>query len=439
MKSQTTPRRILTIGSVITLALFYLLQAWQITATLVDVPHRDDWQLLSSSLRDSSLPLEWLFQTHNEHFILSTKILVLALYKLNAWDVSVHLMLNFVLFSLLLLLVLRICLKPLSRETYWLAYLSFIFPLSTLNWENHLWAFQTSIHSSLLFLGLCCWLTSSTRSRTGFLLGGICAIAAPLCFSAAYAASSAVALFLLVETISSRSMEQRGFRILLSCLVFFATIAIFFSHFDASGEAIARAVALPHEKRFWQFLLNAISLGFGIETFSDSLGLLCASFCVIALCSALRQRAGVEKWQENRSALMLLTAVLASLVAIAIGRGSQADIEIWSKGSRYYEIASLLVPLCVSLLCANLRHISRSVMLFGVFLTTTIAHHNNYSFTHYYWTAEQKLEGRQCAVEFLFSNSQETCRSIWGMGTNDELLRAKQLKLSFLNKATQQK
>lgn len=395
------------------------------------MPHRDEWQLLSLSLLQTNIPWEWFFTPHNEHYILSTKLLVWFLYEFHSWNVSHHLFLNFLLFTSLLFTTWRVCLAPLPSQMRWLLLLSFIPPLSTLNWENHLWAFQTSIHSYLLLIALACLFSRPGRSFSSFLFACICLLFASFCFSAAQAASVVLAFCFICESFSSSERSTRRFRLLTSCLVLIGLVVLFSSSVFRSSLTPSHALSLPTEPRFWMFFLNTVSLGFGVETYSLALGLLCFLLCLSALFLALTSARSFD-WKTNRSAALMSIALLSSIAAIAAGRGTQEEIEIWSKGSRYYEIASLLVPLSVSMLLSRAQNLVRNLLLVLISLTAGIAHFNNYSFSLYYWTAEQKRNGRDCAREFLLHESSLECSSIWGMGTEQELLRSQKLKLSYL-------
>jgi hypothetical protein len=129
--------------------------------------------------------------------------------------------------------------------------------------------------------------------------------------------------------------------------------------------------------------------------------------------------------------------LLAALASVALGRASHQDIEIWSKGSRYYEMAVLLVPFSVALLLnatssapKRLKRM-RGTAVGGMALLFLFGHLNNWSFSHYYWTYDQKLIGKKCALAAETTSELEKCATIWGMGTVMEIQRAKSLPLSW--------
>ncbi len=245
------------LASATALAACYFIHLFHVIRTAVNVPHRDEWQILTEGLRSSVFPLEWLLLPHNEHFIVSTKLLVWSLYLTTGWDARIHLVLNFLLYGILIFAVVKLCLRILPSELSWLAYLSAIFPLSTLNWENHLWAFQTSIHTSLLSTVLAITLLGKIENRISLWSGVALTLFAPLCFSSGYAASLLIGLYLLLRSFQTSQTHSRVELRAAGVLVFtvLAFLALYLSEHRLTGS-----LTPPTDGRFWLFFTNIISL-----------------------------------------------------------------------------------------------------------------------------------------------------------------------------------
>ena len=117
-------------------------------------PFADDWDFLRPGALSWGLSPSWLFALHNEHRILTAKFLVWALFRLNGWNLIVHQAINFLLYGLLLLTVVRICAGTIPEIPAW-AFTAFaLFLLSPIGVDNHFGGMQASNQFALLFFFL---------------------------------------------------------------------------------------------------------------------------------------------------------------------------------------------------------------------------------------------------------------------------------------------
>ena len=143
----------------------------------VDLPFADDWDFLRPGALSWGLSPSWLFALHNEHRIPTAKFLVWALFRLNGWNLIVHQAINFLLYGLLLLTVVRICAGTIPEIPAWVFMAFALFLLSPIGVDNHIGGIQASNHFALLFFFLAIPLFFSERPtlpRSG--AGALCAI-----------------------------------------------------------------------------------------------------------------------------------------------------------------------------------------------------------------------------------------------------------------------
>lgn len=123
-----------------------------------DLPYWDQWdaegdQLLVPSL-EGRLDRETLFQAHNEHRILFTRLMALGLFAANEqrWDARVELIANAVLHALVAVMIAGFATRFLPRwPAVALALLAAVLVGGSVAWENTLAGFQSQFYFVLLF------------------------------------------------------------------------------------------------------------------------------------------------------------------------------------------------------------------------------------------------------------------------------------------------
>ncbi len=64
----------------------------------LDIPIGDEWESLRSSNLLGTFNPKWMFDQHNEHRIVFTKIQTWLLYNWNHWDIRTQVFQNFIIF-----------------------------------------------------------------------------------------------------------------------------------------------------------------------------------------------------------------------------------------------------------------------------------------------------------------------------------------------------
>jgi hypothetical protein len=393
--------------------------------TFIDVPYRDSWQIISSHL-SATFPISWILSPHNEHLISTTKLYVWGMYVLNDWNVRIHLFANYFIYTLALSVAFMSLRKSLPARSTWLLIVSFAVCFSDLNWENITWEFQSAFHLFLLFsLLLVLSLSRAVLTWSNVAISIALNLLALCSLSSALASGFAV----LLPAVYFHRKESHAKLAVLS--VGFILGAIGWFYLCAEGLS-SGAKIMPYQLQFWDFLLNLISFGFGFETYSWALGLLCLTFILFPLLLAW-----VTSKEGDKSLLptvLMFTFVLATLATIAVGRASNEDLHIWSKGGRYFEIAVLLVPISVTLWLKAIKQ-SAYVTSF-VLLLPSFGFFNNWQFGNYDYIAQQKTRGIECVEKNKDKTQSFKCLEIWGEVMNKQLKVSRELKLSFIKERT---
>jgi hypothetical protein len=84
------------------LYLLHLVCVWKYA---VNVPYWDEWDLFTPTQLPSGLSLRWLFAQHNEHRLVTTRLLIWILYRLDGWNVATHQLVNIVVYGTLLVCI----------------------------------------------------------------------------------------------------------------------------------------------------------------------------------------------------------------------------------------------------------------------------------------------------------------------------------------------
>lgn len=226
-----------------------------------NVPYWDQWNaeadLLYKSYLNSNLTASNLFSSHNEHRILITRILSLALFELHGgWDPILQMIVNAALHvGAIVLLVLNIQrIIPPSQYMLLVLFSGLLFVLP-IGWENLLAGFQSQFYLLVIFslLALMGFAVAPAFSMLwwGSLIGTIAAY-----FSLASGALTAVAA-LAVVTIQIFARTRTGVREYLAAIALLvaAVIMILFVR-DVPGHAIYKAHRVAE---FFRALLRCLT------------------------------------------------------------------------------------------------------------------------------------------------------------------------------------
>jgi hypothetical protein len=355
------------------LGLVYCFHFAMIATYAVNLPYCDEWDAFPRKPY-----LSWLWEQHNEHRIVTTKMIILGLYWLNGWNIYVHQILNFIIFGITLG-ILGFYLKSRQGLPFAGAFMIMTWMLSPMLHQNHDWGFQTQFHLALLFLllAICAFFNPwrGPSSWRGTLIGAGALLACILSFSSGIPASIAVGavystrkILLYRKDRSSRELWQIVC-VLGSIILLVAAYMVHFEH-PVHSPALAR----PWSCDFITHFLTLISCGFGME-FTAQVGAVTGTLIVAALLypwlRLIRERqAPLSDDTVVWSGLAFFFGLMAVLFAISMGRASFGWTQAYA--SRYREFSCLLVPIG---LCGyyHLLPIQRTAARSGLAVITSVA------------------------------------------------------------------
>lgn len=178
-----------------------------------DVPYWDQWDAEGEHLLppyvEGRLTAQQLFQPHNEHRPVFTRLLTLALFEAGEqqWDPRPQMLVNAFLHGGFALLLIAFGVRALDRTWSWIfAILAVLFFSSTVTWENTLAGFQSQFYFVLLFSALHVGGTLLARP------GSRAALVAPLAGVAALfsMASGPLSAMAVIAAVAVRALRDRG-------------------------------------------------------------------------------------------------------------------------------------------------------------------------------------------------------------------------------------
>jgi hypothetical protein len=292
--------------------------AWDAEAATVYVPYE-------------SQALSWrqMFAPHNEHRIFFTRLLALALLRLNGqWDPRLQACINVMLHSLTAVLVAVMLWMAAGRR--WIPLVVLLSALAfgpPFDWENTLSGFQSCFYFFALFSMMALWLLGFHRAGdTRWWLGFLFALALPFTLAGAMITLLTIGALVVVRAIFVES-ERRTSLVTLAAVG--ASLALSWATLGPPSVGM-RAASLSD---FAGTLVHALS-------FPWRLRLAClvawAPVVVLAVCVARRPRrvSGLQ-----RLVLALSLWVLANAAVLAYARGAAGE----PPGSRYLDTLSFTV------------------------------------------------------------------------------------------------
>jgi hypothetical protein len=396
----------------------------EVCRNAVDVPFWDDWAVLDRQALPSGVSWSWLYARHNESRKIPTKLQIWALYRLTDWNLSVHQILNFLLYGAVLavlsLLARRI--GPGLSPPVWCAFLAFL--LSVESFENHLWAINSCIHFAVLFFLLAVYFLFREPLRPALAaLGAACAV---LCVNSFSAGPPLCAGLLLALVAWKRRLTPAAGVVALAIVAWAA---------DFKTPAHHAPALSPLRPEVWTFLANVAGTGFGVDGFSSALGVLALAAPLVPLAGLLRARG--SRGQPATWALAAgVAGVLASLLAIAMGRAPMG-LE-GSKAPRYAELSMLLVPFSAlgwHLLLKD-RPSERRLALGLLWLACFVGFLDDWDLRVYRIVGAQRREGVRCIEDYYRRGGPALCPTLFDEPLAERLDNARALGLSFARKAT---
>lgn len=423
----------------ILLVVLYLYQFVLIYKYSVDIPFKDEWVYFKPD-HPLQLPetfnLNWLFARISEHNIVSTNILTWVNYKIFGLDYYKQKIINYIMFAILLLLVIRLKNSIIGIDRFQLFPMFLIFLLSPIAVENHTWGFQSQIHLALIFflLMLICLRKNSLETTTTLLF--ITASVMAIYSFAAGVILALVCLFFrdLQVIVSVAKAPRAGQKTLLNAafctIVIGVAVTLWFKGYKRP-DFVPPGV-WPNEMAFWDYFLNLLSFGFGFDTqnlLPGAFFLIFSLFPVLAFSSDSKRRFEPDVICVSAA----IIALLAVLLSISFGRASIGD----PKTSRYAEISFMLVPLIAMAWWLLLKNsTAKNLFLSLLWISCFCSYLDNWSPALYRETYHSDRTTLDCVNNYFQTGGDAVCQEYWI--TPAHLEKAKNLKIHFTTVVTQQ-
>jgi hypothetical protein len=415
------------IGSLLYIVHFAILMSYSL-----NVPMWDEWELLKADALSRDLSVHWIFEFHNEHRIILTKLLTWILLWVNGWDLNTNVAINFVIYALFVFLLLKALERKFNSE------LGFVLILmgSSLLWQNHYHPFQNQFHFFLLFFftavmlvvrdDSCCWLSAffAILSAFSFSSGVVCAF-----------------VFIVLCLALSFSRPPRFRRIIPAGITALAIGLWFIGFHKNPGHP---PLAMPWESAFWNHYLNILSLGLGYDRNINSLpgAILLLLLTALPIWRILTLKELSNEQKGNWLGIIAITCgILGSLASISMARAGFGPEQ--AKSSRYAEISIILLPMLWVLVQAVLGKApdkARKIISVGIMLLLVVPFHNHFQWKKvYHREYKDKLETQECIRNYYNGQGDGNCPKTFLDSISDRLDWAKELGISFSYEMNQAK
>jgi hypothetical protein len=402
----------------------------------VNVPYWDEWEYFKPEALPSGLTLHWLFKFHNEHRIVFTKLLAWLNLKILGLDFEAQQLFNFLLFGCLLFVVYLLVKRVTAEKSFPHFPLFMIFLLSPLNYENHLWGFQSQFHLVLLFSLLALAMAFPERiTPISTLWFSLLTILASYSFSAGVVFSLVFAGCFLIYCWGSYCRKQVSRRVALSAVAIVAAVmgiglVLWFQGY--ARPPLHPELVMPSSVKFWDFLLGLAGFGFGYTPATIVSGRIAGviSLLIVLLPVVLLLANGKTRWSSATWTVAAGSmATLALLATIAMAR---AEIEV-TMVSRYNEFAFMLIPFAaLGWWLAIKQNTWRSVCLFLLWVFCGIGYFDKRSFALYEEVQNQRNTGLACIASYGKKSGDGNCPMIYDVPINTFIDQAQLLPVRFL-------
>lgn len=413
---------------------------WSLILTwALDLPFGDDWDNFP---QQPLLP--WLFSLHNEHRILTTRLLTLGLLRLNHWDLGFHQCLNFAIYGLVLAVLYLFRTRKAIHIPAWLSFLFLLPLLSALPYENHIWATQTQWHFVLLFLFMGVFLLFNESQQTSNVaLGVLCLVLSIYSLSGGLVASAvAWVCFSFYKSQRLRSSQQRTLEIrqwVLGSLTLAIAVALYLKGYHRPEQI--PPFSFPWGIAFWRYFFTLFASGFGLISSSGNefkglfYFILCAAPLILE-CQHNRQR--------NQSAPPAMLAIYCAMICIigmlAVISGGRGGLGVaQAQAPRYTEFVLVLCPLAAYAWWWALRERPqtrvRVLVALAVFFSVPLLRPTNMKL---FQTYQDTYQNRRATIPYLHDCyvRGRDCKFVapWlGVPVTMQRMReAKELNLSFM-------
>ena len=254
--------------------------------------------------------LTQIFHQHNEHRIFTTKVLTLLLYHIDGWNSTTHQGINFIIYGFLVFFLGFVIKKCVPQLSGWVLIAFIVFLFSTVDWENHFWAFQTQFHFSLLFLLISIWfLFNESQTWQKILIGVFFSWLSIYSLSSGLVESVFVLLgyscFKLIRYCQHPEKQKELSQFAVSFVLIGGAIALYFVGYI--NPQFHPPFAFPYQKVFWVYFFNLLSGGFGYVSHTLLPGFVIFLFLLIPIVG--------EIWKKRLNLPVKSWIIIISIIA----------------------------------------------------------------------------------------------------------------------------
>lgn len=355
-----------------------------------DIPIMDEWDIWYAW--DTKGFWTWLFDRHNEHMVVPTRLHMYISTLLFGAHPTFLVFTSFFFYGALLFSCFQFFRWAVPERAPATMAAFMIFLLSALPIHNHISGFHSQFHFVLLFLMLALpRLFGELLTRMDCVWGvGLLALMLVSFSTGPAQALATLAVFALYWW--KKRKDTRSFRRAIGVCLFvgFLTGLWLAGHHRLAYHPLP---ANPFTTAFNSFFVNLVSFGFGLDTQNTTVGCFTLLFIVIPAFGLL-----FSSHNDGRSLAILagIGAIFGAIATIAYGRGNSGPE--FAKGSRYGEIALLLIPL---VLCAwsrwlNVSHVTYGRLASAFWCVLFIFFLNSWTARGYRIRYRDSLEGIEC-------------------------------------------
>jgi hypothetical protein len=406
-----------------------LLHFFVVLSHSVNVPFWDDWEALKPGALDHSLHWRWLIAFHNSHRVVLTNLSIWLLYRLAGWNLNAQIVLNFLVYAIMAVGVLRHLEKSFGVGMGAIA----LFPASAIASESHIHA--ANGQWTFFLLGFFLSMRLALRRDRAAWLAPLCAILGCYSMSGGMVCTLFFIAFSIVLAVLRPELRWRH---AVHAALAAGALSLWFIGYRAEPTPLT----FPWQGDFWLYFASLVSLGFGYSRVNAFPGLVYLVLTLGLLCFGwIRWRRKEAAQTELWVALALtLGGLLACIATISVGRGWGGP----DNSGRYGEVGLFVVPITWVLLRTALRRLATWpwAEATGVVLVTAGMLVPLHSFLRYnrIYDPEQarRLAGLRCLHEHYYRGGPAYCPDIYYDEATASLVedRAVTLGLSFVAEHT---
>lgn len=386
----------------------------------VNIPFMDEWSLIPYL---GKFDIGWLFNFHNEHRIVFTKLVIFLLYKLNGWNIYTGIVIDYLLFFITTVVLYKI-IKPICKD--FAMFPLFFLPLySVFNQENLTILFQSQFHFMILF-GLLAVIFGFLRKRC--LLNNI--LFALFLNYSIYSMNFAFATGIMIVYIIKELLhgENKFINLFVPLALFLPALMYFFVGFPQSTTLI-----YPWRRLFRIYYSNLLILGITGKQYP----LIIEKAMTIILTIYVAIKGLFNKENKNNNVLQAIFAVfIASSCSIAAISSGRANYQLIVP-ARHIEIVTVIIPLLLSLFYFDkIKNGRKWFFIYFLVLVIGFSQQFNYLSRIRGQIYKEKSIGLDCAKSFYeyssFTNMKSYyCTTVFPYELKDLLIDAKKFNLSF--------